>query len=96
MEQLRQFSLVVAVALLLLVAVYLPLMNGDDGPQATETFRGYYYEGLETSNFFPCELAEMWWILPGEAFLSREYRRITGSQAMVAVTPPRSMSSCAG
>ena len=83
----HQFRFLVVPAVLAIVlsfaAVVAQMDNGVIDPKP-QTYKGYYYEGLEASNFYPCDYGEHWWIEPQVTYLSREYRRITSIQRVAA------------
>lgn len=81
----HQFRFLIGPALLAIVLLFAALVAQMDGGRISpelQTYRGYYFEGLETSNFYPCDYEEMWRIEPSVPYLSREYRRITNVQSV--------------
>lgn len=80
MQQIHLLTIAVAVGAFFVVTAFLSIKGSEPTYQVEEEFAGYYYGGLEASDFYPCKFEESWLVWPQNEFLAREYRRITGIQ----------------
>ena len=78
-----QFRVLIATAVLavfLSFIAFVAQMNKGVIPPEPQNYKGYYFEGLEAPNFYPCDFDEHWEVAPKVPHLSQEYRRITAIQ----------------